>query len=661
MNPRLAGIVRASLLFWVPVLWVSVPLAHAASEETERWYDNLRNGQKSGYFRVVWAPSTWEGRKTVHDTTLMVQRESRSMDGMQDRFESSLTIDLERDADGRLWWQRTRREEGSRTIEDELVWTGSGYRLTSRLVRGAADAAARAPRVIEITAKQPVHTDAESMLGPHVRKGGLKAGATFALRSLDVPGRRTDEQTVTFLAEETWTPEGGEPQPAWAFRQVHVKSSAETKLWLDADGALVRLIGEGGTEIRRTTAERARKMPVRPAEYSITVPASPDLERVFHADALDIEIHLQGDEHRKRPDYPKSPWSEVTHAEGSDEAGWRIHASLHSYYGTGKDIQIPVAPDGFERELESTVLMPVAHPTLKATAAEAIGDETSARAAAHKLARFVYASLAKRSPDVAQASALEILEQRCGDCSEHALLFVALCRAAGIPARRCSGFVCIGSLWGSHAWAEVWVGEWVGADPTTGELGTGARYLFFGYSDMPNSYPGVVSSRSVGRMRILTTRLREGAATFDLTDRDQHVREAPGHLLSVLSGLEAEHIPEEWTVRVSRADRLNVRAEGLRAIVSARADQGARMDTRRRSFSSAIETTFAGAPALHHNSSRGGIYEVYSRKRVVRVIVLEGGPKEMAALERVLAPTFLPKPRPWTDAPTDDNGDDGDK
>ena len=55
-----------------------------------------------------------------------------------------------------------------------------------------------------------------------------------------------------------------------------------------------------------------------------------------------------------------------------------------------------------------------------------------------RIAAFVF-TLEKQSPEISDTTAVEILKERRGDCSEHAVLFVALCRAAGIPARRCSG------------------------------------------------------------------------------------------------------------------------------------------------------------------------------------------------------------------------------
>jgi len=58
------------------------------------------------------------------------------------------------------------------------------------------------------------------------------------------------------------------------------------------------------------------------------------------------------------------------------------------------------------------------------------------------------------------------VEQRKGDCTEFAALFVALCRAKGIPARVCAGFA-LGKSWERHATAECMInGRWIPVDVT---------------------------------------------------------------------------------------------------------------------------------------------------------------------------------------------------
>jgi len=66
--------------------------------------------------------------------------------------------------------------------------------------------------------------------------------------------------------------------------------------------------------------------------------------------------------------------------------------------------------------------------------------------------------------------AARAFEERRGDCSEFADLFVAACRAAGLPARTCDGLLIAPVPTGDtarHKWAEVYLTEvgWVEVDP----------------------------------------------------------------------------------------------------------------------------------------------------------------------------------------------------
>ena len=71
-------------------------------------------------------------------------------------------------------------------------------------------------------------------------------------------------------------------------------------------------------------------------------------------------------------------------------------------------------------------------------------------------------------------TASEVLAAGRGDCTEHARLFVALCRAAGIPAREVTGLAWTGDgtrTLGHHAWAEVELqSNWRPVDPTQARM-----------------------------------------------------------------------------------------------------------------------------------------------------------------------------------------------
>jgi len=616
----------------------ATPAAAGENVATERWYENFQRGKKSGHSRVVWSPSTYEGKKTVHDTSVHVTRTVRNMAGHKDVFESTSTTDLERDDDGTLWFRRDRIEEAGRVTIVEILWTGKSYTLVKQQ-EGQGQKK-------EIMTDKPVMTDSESFFGALIRAGKLETGQKYKLAYLNWRKSVVEHNEVIVAAQEEIDDENDAKIECFKVVERNPASGTEMTLWIDGSGAFVNIESEGFVA-RRATAEKAGGH-FRPAEYSITVPSNPGLERVFSADRTEIEVHLQGDESRKLPKYPDSPWSRVTGVTGSNADGWVIKAELTKYDDPEAPGTLPVEAKNFELELEATVDMPCLHPRLKETAAAIVGDEKNIRKAAYLIARYVYSSLTKGSPNVGQASALQILDEKRGDCSEHALLFVALCRSAGIPARRCSGYVCIGSLWGGHAWAEIWAGKWIGADPTTGEVGTAARYLFHGYPDQPNSYPGVVSTRIGGRLRILTTHVEEGGDSYDLRDPSKHLLfdHENRRYVHVLAGIEARDVPKDWSVTVLRHNMMQLRAEGLNAQIVAHADQGADLASLRRRMGNQpiVETTFGESPALVLR--RGGMryYIIHARRRVVSLQIMEGSTQLIAQLEKVLAPTFAKSP-----------------
>ena len=67
----------------------------------------------------------------------------------------------------------------------------------------------------------------------------------------------------------------------------------------------------------------------------------------------------------------------------------------------------------------------------------------------------------------------EILETKRGVCGDYSLLFITLARSLGYPARFANGYAYSGEqrIWLGHAWAEVYLGKWVGVDPTWLEAG----------------------------------------------------------------------------------------------------------------------------------------------------------------------------------------------
>ena len=84
--------------------------------------------------------------------------------------------------------------------------------------------------------------------------------------------------------------------------------------------------------------------------------------------------------------------------------------------------------------------------------------------------------------------ASDVLRAGTGDCTEHAVLAVAMLRALGVPAHEVYGLVYArmggtdGLYW--HAWVEVRsAGEWIAIDPTFGQAVADATHLAFSGSE----------------------------------------------------------------------------------------------------------------------------------------------------------------------------------
>lgn len=140
--------------------------------------------------------------------------------------------------------------------------------------------------------------------------------------------------------------------------------------------------------------------------------------------------------------------------------------------------RIPYAGKDREELLRATALIQSDDRKIRDEAERILAGEKSAHEAARKLNQWVYTAIRKK-PVVSIPSALEILNQRVGDCNEHTTLYTALARAAGIPARMAAGIVYLREGFYYHAWPEVWLGAWIAVDPTFNQFPADATHIRF--------------------------------------------------------------------------------------------------------------------------------------------------------------------------------------
>ncbi|MFX1511668.1 MAG: transglutaminase family protein [Promethearchaeota archaeon] len=98
------------------------------------------------------------------------------------------------------------------------------------------------------------------------------------------------------------------------------------------------------------------------------------------------------------------------------------------------------------------------------------------------ISEFVQKKITFREHLTKRLGALATLEKKYGDCDEFTDLFITLCRAVGIPARRITGLFVKSDLGvENHAWAEIYspvIQDWIPVDVALGYFGfIGVQHL----------------------------------------------------------------------------------------------------------------------------------------------------------------------------------------
>lgn len=300
------------------------------------------------------------------------------------------------------------------------------------------------------------------------------------VRSFDHERLRLTVSTWTYLGIIELPDHNGVAQRGHAIRKGESAKSV-VELY-DPEGTLMFSQSPGGI-----TMERVARIPLPfvPSRLRVKTALDTDLviERPEQLAALEFELDLKrGTTRAPEPEFASNDYQSASRT----PAGWALQLTAQA-----APAEIAFPPRAIERSLvrymQPTPMFQSDHPDIAAEARRlTLGKKTCAEAVL-AIMDFTRQRLAPGIGYAADASAAEAYAARAGDCSEAASLVVALARAANIPARRVKGMIYwpraldgtkSGACFVYHAWVEVWIGKWTPADPTTGDLGSPARYIW---------------------------------------------------------------------------------------------------------------------------------------------------------------------------------------
>jgi hypothetical protein len=173
-----------------------------------------------------------------------------------------------------------------------------------------------------------------------------------------------------------------------------------------------------------------------------------------------------------------------------------------------KNLKTEALSDGDRKKwLATSAFVDHEHPAIVALSGK-FGLQKNIEQRVRNMAQGVHERL-QYTLSTAPPTASSILAAGKGDCTEYAMLLVAVARAAGLPARVVSGMAYTGDSdpgFAFHAWAEIHVnGAWLAADPTWNQVPVDATHIAFSRDD-PTPIVGLIGGLKTKLRRVIHDR-----------------------------------------------------------------------------------------------------------------------------------------------------------
>ena len=320
------------------------------------------------------------------------------------------------------------------------------------------------------------------------REGHLKPGTKFNFKILDMLSRSLTDCSFEVVGKEDVLILGN-MMNLW-----HVKEKSTYVIpitidsWIDENGEIWKTINQ--TSIASTTSirmpkEKALEISEKNFDIAFSTIIKPNITFKNPREIQSATFKLSGISLDKIKNFPYDDGSQKILEIGKDYAVVQTNSQI---FHEREAILFPVEDEKFRIFLKATSFCQADDPGIEEVAKGIVGRERNSWTAAKKIAEWVKAEISPNY-DVGFATAKEVLKNREGDCSEHTVITVGLCRAAGIPARAAVGIMYAHGIFAYHMWPEVYVGRWINldakwlaVDKKSGEYYTDATHIKFGRS-----------------------------------------------------------------------------------------------------------------------------------------------------------------------------------
>ena len=452
------------------VLPVMVLVGHSATAKNvpdhESWESYYLGGTKIGYGHRQVSTSTVDGRSCrqwTDEATMRIQR----------------------------FGQQTQQQ--IKTVWNETA-DGEFVRFETRVQAGTAEIVTRGKPVanqLEITTTTIGGTSQTYKIAWEKDTGGFFAVEQSLERQPMQPGQRRTIRSLlpifNTVAEIELTALDYEEADLRAVTQKLLKiqtvarlsdgNRLETVMWTDRDGRTQKSVMPGIEQaIYRTTRDDA----LDDAGYNgidlgtdLLVKVKPPLDAPHRTRRVVYRVRLANEDPTR---VFAAGLSQTVKSLGPHQAELMVRAIRPNQPAAVRDPSEPPVPE--DSQANSLVQSDNKH--VIALAQRVAPQETDPWRLAQALERTVHETITAKDFSQAFATAAEVAQTRQGDCTEHAVLLAALCRARGLPARVAIGLVYSAADQGFayHMWNETWVHDrWIPLDATLGQGGIGAAHI----------------------------------------------------------------------------------------------------------------------------------------------------------------------------------------
>jgi Transglutaminase-like superfamily len=435
---------------WAPPPPITLRSVETITEPIQESWGVFYRGEKIGHASQTITPKT--NGYQIHDRSLL----RLQLLGTTQNATTQLDVDVDQEwtlekFNFLLQSNDVRFHARGRVMPGKLMLTvDSGGHVTTR----------------EIALTQPPYLLAA--LKPYVATQQLEPGKEHHFATFD-PATLSQQVTTVMIEGREHVRIGERSEPAMRIRQRF--NGLTVVSWLDGAGRTLREETPAGFSLVRQSPLEAQSFPTArsiPLDLITQTSITPDKPILSPEGKNSVKLRLSG---INLANFPLMNVGRQRLNQDQLEIR-REEIKQLSFVG------LPVRQRLLDPFIQPTVFLQSDHPKITRLAAEIILRERDARKAVLRIKDWVYKEIAKE-PTVSIPNALEVLQTKKGDCNEHTVLFNAIARAAGIPAKTVVGVVYLRGAFYYHAWSEVWLGQWVSLDSVLNQFPADATHIKF--------------------------------------------------------------------------------------------------------------------------------------------------------------------------------------